>query len=1426
MRYKIYNIYKRDDLLIVNGSSTWHAHPLKTCDLLISFRRDSSEIGKAAISLQLHLLPAMYQSSRELGFTFAVPTYDVIINLADEIWVTDGATLSRLPMRSSDIEVFAPVGDFALSNHDVLGGWLYSPTRFAVGGSPTLSIEDIEVPISLNLSLPQLSLWDTNGECKLGFAIKIRDLLARVRGIDPGFCLSPTKPQTVSLRANGHEIKKKEIQLLPAVDGRVERVSDGRVIGWAVSGKGNTVPANVSLYIGQTRYSSIAAASSRSELRRSGRSQSWGRFEFQVPSWARSGFDQYEGLSISPEFSCEKLPAGVLPDVSVGNVVPSIPYRIITSYGNSRPSLTIIIPIYNAPLQLDRCISAVVANTTTEARLILVDDASSDRRVREVLAKWRHVPNIEIITHVSNIGFTKTVNNAIVQADPDDVVLLNSDTIVGPRWLEHLTFAAYRQHRVGTVTPLSNSAGAFSVPEPDVENRIPLHLDVDSVARLTARASAALHPDAPTGNGFCMFVKRQLIHKIGLFDEIRFPRGYGEENDFCMRASRNGFKNIIDDRTYVYHERSASFGSEKNKLYGQGRNIIDERFPEYTHRIREFFSSDVMNEIRFRVRRGFKQSNEDLSEVLPRILYVISTQTGGTPQTNQDLMRSFSDRYETWVLRSDTKTIFLSRYRAGQYEIEFEHSLRDRISPTTHRSDEYDSIVAQLLCEHAFDLVHIRHIAWHSIGLLDLLHEFNIPTVFSFHDFYTVCPTVKLLDENQNYCAGSCTPTKGLCKAELWPPSSVPQLKHKFIHRWKDMMRFMLVKCDAFVTTSEGTKATILSNYPELESIDFRIIEHGRTFEKMNVLAGGLASSSPLRILVPGNISSAKGADIISSLSKLDRGRYLEFHVLGNAGKLTEGSGIKLHGVYARDKFAEHVELIQPHVGMIFSIWPETYCHTLTELWACGVPCVALDVGAVGERIRRHGGGWALEPHSSVEEIYSKLLEIRASCDEHDHKVQLTVAWQQAVGRNYTSDMMALRYDDLYGDIIDRKRAFRENSISGKRLRYLIHEEGKPAFIGLHEGGIRRGNNSFRIAPDYQIGADGLMELDIVLLSGADFEAGLALEHATSFAQHNLGVCIDLSDNGTGQNLDTVASHLLSQLDSCQKILAIAADRANITSHLNSIGLLDSWRWDAAASFTDSDSRSGKITSRPISGKISGLETRGESKTKNVSLLFVHSEASSADHLLSTVAAATASCIEVADISIISYDARFGHDSAQLSLLSALDLDVNIVHAGPMESTLKLLHDVVSVTAGSAVWFLGGERGTDLAHCSSLLGLISDARIPFVVTDFDTRTGSKPVIADGMAMICDSFFPGRAPEAVIFDARFVKHSLHKCWSSLISARCVAFNTQLASSELAQAPHETTHTFTEAFSWLLPRLIQRDPAVGFMSFCQEGKRAVG
>ena len=221
-------------------------------------------------------------------------------------------------------------------------------------------------------------------------------------------------------------------------------------------------------------------------------------------------------------------------------------------------------------------------------------------------------------------------------------------------------------------------------------------MDEIAFARAFRLQGLGLYPLVPTGNGFCMLVRRACLDEVGLLDAEAFPRGYGEENDFCMRAGRAGWRHVIDDCTYVFHDRSKSFGEAKTDLMAAGRAVVDARYPDYKKAIGVFGTSPEINLARFRARQALRYCGERAAS-LPRALYVVSTQTGGTPQTNLDLMGALDDVVDGWLLRCDSRVIELSHVRRGEASVLRRHELGEPVDAISHHSAEYDLVLEDWL---------------------------------------------------------------------------------------------------------------------------------------------------------------------------------------------------------------------------------------------------------------------------------------------------------------------------------------------------------------------------------------------------------------------------------------------------------------------------------------------------------------------------------------------------------------------------------------------------------------------------------------------------------------------------------------------------------------------------------------------------------
>ena len=249
--------------------------------------------------------------------------------------------------------------------------------------------------------------------------------------------------------------------------------------------------------------------------------------------------------------------------------------------------IDVVVCVHNALEYVQRCLESVLSRSTVKFRVVIVNDGSDQPTTDWLRGLSSRFDRVDLVETHGPIGYTRAANLGLRATQADRVVLLNSDTIVPRLWLEGLLECMASDDKIGIVGPLSNAATWQSVPERVDKsggwavNALPQGYNVDEFAELVLGISERQFPRVPFLNGFCLLISRAVIDQIGYLDEESFPRGYGEENDYCIRAHDAGFLLAIADHCFVYHAKSKSFGtSARDELAKAGRIALHKKFGE------------------------------------------------------------------------------------------------------------------------------------------------------------------------------------------------------------------------------------------------------------------------------------------------------------------------------------------------------------------------------------------------------------------------------------------------------------------------------------------------------------------------------------------------------------------------------------------------------------------------------------------------------------------------------------------------------------------------------------------------------------------------------------------------------------------------------------------------------------------------------
>ena len=231
-------------------------------------------------------------------------------------------------------------------------------------------------------------------------------------------------------------------------------------------------------------------------------------------------------------------------------------------------SCDIIIVVWNQAKITRRCLESVVNKTEAGCHIILIDNASNDE-TSKYLEDFTNAAGdkVVLLKNKTNLGFLKAANQGLTKSTAKFTCLLNNDTVVTRGWLRELMSVAESNPRLGILNPSSTTLG----------QKVPLK-DIDKYAGEVKKYQGE-YVEMAQASGFCMFIKREVIDKIGLLDE-RYGQGYFEDTDYSRRAKDAGFIIAKACGSYVYHQENVSFLrlKKRNDLFNRNRKIFEERW--------------------------------------------------------------------------------------------------------------------------------------------------------------------------------------------------------------------------------------------------------------------------------------------------------------------------------------------------------------------------------------------------------------------------------------------------------------------------------------------------------------------------------------------------------------------------------------------------------------------------------------------------------------------------------------------------------------------------------------------------------------------------------------------------------------------------------------------------------------------------------
>ena len=606
----------------------------------------------------------------------------------------------------------------------------------------------------------------------------------------------------------------------------------------------------------------------------------------------------------------------------------------------------IVMPVHRDLAATRACLDSVLAAIPPETAVIVVDDASPEPALVRYLDALAAAGRIRLIRLPSNRGFPVAANAGLRAAPPDgDVVLLNSDTLVAPGWLQRLAAAAATAPDIGTVTPLSNDATILSYPDPAGGNPVPDAAATNRLAALAHRANADMTVDIPTAVGFCMYIRRACLEQVGLFREDVFAQGYGEENDFCLRARHLGWRHVAAPGVFVAHVGGSSFGAARTHLVARNLALLDRLHPGYPALIADHLARDPLAAARRRLDlQGWRAQRRPARAVL-----IITHDMGGgvERQVRTRVAALHAAGLAPILLRSDPRQRGICRVEDGAGR---------RFPNLRFVLPDERAALARLLAAQRPAHVELHHLLGHDHAILVLCRELGVPLDIHVHDYAAFCPRISLIGPERRYCgepdAVHCESCIADCGRNDEQDISVAALRARSAAD--------LAAARRIVAPSRDTAARIARHFPA-------IAPDATAWDDAARAPGARRAPrrEKMRIVVIGAIGTEKGFEVLLAAARdaAWRALPLEFVVVGytvdDARLLATGAAF-VTGEYQAAELPALLAAQDADLAWIPSIWPETWCFTLSEAWRAGLAAVVFDIGAPAERIRAHGGGLIL----------------------------------------------------------------------------------------------------------------------------------------------------------------------------------------------------------------------------------------------------------------------------------------------------------------------------------------------------------------------------------------------------------------------------------------------------------------------------------
>lgn len=201
--------------------------------------------------------------------------------------------------------------------------------------------------------------------------------------------------------------------------------------------------------------------------------------------------------------------------------------------------------------------------------LVIVDNASSDGTVGYLREFAKNHNNVNIIENFENLGYSGGNNiglRYIKDTEYEFVGLLNNDILFTPNWLENTMESFNFNETLGLISPRNNEKCKLT---PDNY--------LNGYKKYLSKYKSALKY-VVTPFFSCVIIKKEVVDKVGLFDENYSP-AFWEDNDYSFRAAYLGYSLAYTNSAFIYHNHGTTSSSINSEIFERNKQYFFKKHP-------------------------------------------------------------------------------------------------------------------------------------------------------------------------------------------------------------------------------------------------------------------------------------------------------------------------------------------------------------------------------------------------------------------------------------------------------------------------------------------------------------------------------------------------------------------------------------------------------------------------------------------------------------------------------------------------------------------------------------------------------------------------------------------------------------------------------------------------------------------------------